>query len=56
MISDSQIAELERRAQAVCAGSPARLAAIRRVIGVFSSDRVWRGSRDGHCSLLKILA
>ena len=56
MVSDAQIAELERRAEAASAGSPARLATVQRLIARFHKERIWPFSRDGHLRMLKIIA
>ena len=55
MPSDREIVELERRAEAACVGSPARLAGVRRLVAAFHSERLWRFSADGHCTVLKVL-
>jgi len=49
MGTDYEVTELERRAEVACAGDPARVAAVRRLIGQFHR-------RDGHCTMLKLIA
>ena len=55
MVSDFQVGELERRAEAACAGRPARLAAVRRRISEFHREKLWPFPREGHCTVLQVL-
>ena len=56
MITDHEIAEVERRAQAACVDHPARRAAVKRLISEFHGEKLWPFSRDGHCRMLKLIA